>query len=951
MNHVSRAPPTMTPMAARTTAHTAPTLVFGIGNPSRGDDALGPLFVERAAASLAAEVGTGQLEFLTDFQLQIEHVLDLVGRRRVCFVDASVGCAPPFEFSPVSPCSGAAPFSHVMEPATLLDVYRATQGQAPQAWVLAIRGERFELGATLSESAHAHLDAALAFFVPWVCEHTSVSRRIELEGTVQGVGLRPWVCRVARHLGVAGSVRNTPRGLRIDVRGPRRVLDELLTTLQRDPSYGPRIRAVHVTPHDPASISGEGGFTIATSDTGQEEGLCIPPDLASCEDCLREVTSPTERRHGYPFTTCAVCGPRFAIAHAGPYDRERTTLQGFVPCAACRREYDTPADRRFHAQTIACAACGPRAWLTDVRGVELSCADPIAEAAERIRAGAVLAVQGIGAFHLVCDASDPHAVAALRRRKHRDAQPFAVMVVDEAAAEALAHLDDAARAVLRSTARPIVLAPSRPGALPSVVNGPSPCTGLLLPYTPLHHLLALRVGRPLVVTSGNVHGGPPALTHEEARASLGAVVDAFLVHDRPIAHRVEDSVVDARGLRVLRRARGLAPTPLRLPMAAREPIVAVGGQQKNTACVVVDDLAYLTPHLGDLGFVESERAWVRELERFEALLGVRPRVIAHDLHPEYFTTRYALSRDASRLVGVQHHAAHAWAVVAEHHLTEPAIAVVFDGTGWGLDGTSWGGEFLWVDGAGWQRVASFRPIALPGGEGAIREVWRPALAALVDAFGPEEALALSRRFGAFDDVPERARATVVRMIETALETPRARGLGRYFDALGAFTLGCSRARFEAHVAIALEACADDSEHRVYPVVLPECLALDGDVSSAHEIDLRPTVRAVVDDLLAGTPASVVAARFHQTVVEATVDTVERIAQSTGIRRVVLSGGCMQNHRIREGITRRFGEARTAIGKEVPVNDGGLALGQAWAAVLSLERKEVRGECVSAFQGR
>ena len=624
-------------------------------------------------------------------------------------------------------------------------------------------------------------------------------------------------------------------------------------------------------------------------------------------------------------------------------------MASFTPCAACLGEYGDPDDRRFHAQTVACAACGPRVWLTHADGAALRADDPVAEAAAMLRAGKILAVQGLGAFHLVCDATDGRVVAALRRRKRRDAQPFAVMVADVAAADALAGLDDAARDALRSPARPIVLAPAREGALPPEVNGPSRRTGLLLPYTPLHHLLVARAGRALVVTSGNASGCPAAIAHDEARAALASIADAFVLHDRPIARRVEDSVVDARGLRVVRRARGFAPTPVRLPFAAPEPIVAVGGHQKNTACVVVGDLAYLTPHLGDLGLESSERAWERELDGFEGLLGVRPAVVAHDLHPDYAATRYALARGATRRVGVQHHAAHVWAAVAELHLDEPVVGVVFDGTGWGPDGTSWGGEFLLVDGARWRRVASLRPLALPGGERAIREVWRTALAALVDAFGRDEALALARRLGAFDGVPEASRATVVRMIEAGVSTPRARGLGRWFDALGALALSLPRAGFDGHVAIALGECADAGERRAYPVAPPRELCLNGALGEAHEVDLRPTLRAAVTDLLAGVAAPTVAARFHQTLVEVTAATAVRALEATGLRRVVLSGGCMQNHLLAEGITRRLGAERARMAREVPVHDGGLSLGQAWAAALALASGETEEPCASAYR--
>lgn len=934
----------------------APLLILGVGNPSRGDDALGPLFIERANTLLAREVSAGEIELLTDFQLQIEHALDLEGRARVVFVDASVRAAPPFEFTPVTARPEGSPSTHAMSPAAVLDTHRAIVGPPPEAWVLAIRGERFELGEDLSASARAHLDAALAFLVAQErgASLAVVGRRIDVEGIVQGVGFRPWIHRVARGLGLAGLVRNTPRGVSIEAVGPSTSLDALVEALQHRAPAAASVRSIRATPLAADEAPAEADFVIAPSDHRGEAALTIPPDLATCDDCLRELDDPADRRHGYAFTTCATCGPRFSVALSLPYDRATTTMAAFTTCDACAREYASVDDRRFHAQTVACPRCGPRAWLADARGDELRRGDPVAAAAAMLRAGEILAVQGLGAFHLVCDATDGAVVAELRRRKRRDAQPFAVMVADVAAAEALATLDDEARAALRSPARPIVLAPSRVGALPAEVGGPSRRTGVLLPYAPLHHRLVALAGRPLVVTSGNASGGPAAITRDEALAQLATRVDGFVFHDRPIARRVEDSVIDARAGLVIRRARGMAPRPIKLPSAVSEPILAVGGHQKNTACVVVGDLAYLTPHLGDLGLEEGARAWERDVEGLERLLGVRPAVIAHDLHPEYASTRYALRREAARRVGVQHHAAHIYAAIAELHIDEPVVGVAFDGTGWGPDETAWGGEILLVDGARWQRVASLRPLPLPGGERAIREVWRLALSALFEAFGRDEALALAARLDVFKDVPERARATVARMIETGVSTVRARGLGRWFDALGALALALPHAGFDGHVAIAFEECADVRARGTYPCAQPEEIALRGEVDARHELDLRPTVRAAVADLVAGVSGAAVAARFHQTLVEATAAMAVRTLALTGLRRVVLSGGCMQNGTLARGLTQRLGRERVAMAREAPVNDGGLSLGQAWAAALALataERPDERGatRCASEFR--
>ncbi len=934
---------------------TPPLLVLGVGNPSRGDDALGPRFVERAAASLAGEIAAGRLELLTDFQLQIEHALDLTGRRRVLFVDASVQAAPPFELRRVEANRDPGATSHAMSPAAVLGTHRDVIGEPPEAWVLEIRGERFELGDELSVNARAHLDAALAFFVREARADTATAelfvregrtgtapaegRRLELEGTVQGVGVRPWLQREARALGLTGRVLNSARGVTVEAFGPAPALDELVRALQQRLPGAARLRTVRATAI--ALEPGLRGFAIAASSTEGTRRLSLPPDLAACPACLAEVDDPKDRHHGYAFTSCTACGPRFAIADTLPYDRARTTMAGFALCPACASEYADPDDRRFHAQTVACPACGPRLWLTGPDGIELPAAHPLDEAAARLRAGAILAVQGLGAFHLLCDATREDVVAELRRRKRRELRPFAIMVADLAGAEAVAVLDDHARAALTSSARPIVLAPARPGALAPAVNGPSRRVGVMLPATPLQHLLLARVGAPLVTTSGNRSGAPAEIDHAGARARLAGLVDGFLLHDRRIARRVEDSVLSIApaGPRVVRRARGLSPEPIRLPAPSPAPVLAVGGHLKNTICIVVDDLAYLGPHLGDLETVEGEAAWQADLTAFERLLRISPEVVAHDLHPGYATTRLALNRPAHRHIGVQHHLAHVQAAIAELHLDEPVIGVVYDGSGWGPDATSWGGEVLLVDGPAWWRLASFRPLPLAGGERAVRSVWRQALAALHEAFG-DEALALAARLPLFAAVPPTALATVARMLAARVEVMPARGVGRWFDAIGALALGLPEAGFEGHVAIALEE-AVVGDGPAYPVGAPTELAPVAAAAVPAEIDLRPTVRAVVDDLLAGVTAPVVAARFHRTLIDATARVVEQALATTGARLVVPTGGVFQNQVLGRGLARRLGADRVRTPREVPVNDGGLALGQAWTAVLALRAAERR----------
>jgi hydrogenase maturation protein HypF len=931
-----------------TTGAPAPLLVLGVGNPSRGDDAVGSLFIERAEVALRSEVLAGQVELLTDFQLQVEHALDLVGRRRVVFVDASFEADPPYRYSRVEPCRDQGVSTHSMSPSAVLDAHRMVVGEPPPSWVLAIRGDRFELGEDLTPAAAAHLDAALTFFVDEaraflaserapVC--VSEGRRIEVEGTVQGVGFRPWVHRTASALGIRGHVLNTPRGVTIEAHATAAQLDALVLALNERAPAAARVREVRCW-EIPASSPD--GFAIVESEHEGERLLTVPPDLGTCATCIREVEDPTDRHHRYAFTSCTECGPRFSVVEALPYDRAHTSMAPFPLCPACAFEYGALDDRRFHAQAVACPVCGPRLWLADPSGVRVSVDDPIGAAAERLLAGEIVGVQGLGGFHLACDATNAEVVAELRRRKRRDHKPLAVMVIDEAAAAELAELDDETRRLLGSAARPIVLATAHASSrvLADGVTGPSSRVGIFLPYTPLHRLLLARVARPLVMTSGNLSGEPIAITHEQARRTLGSIVDAFLFHDRPMVRRVEDSVVSSTAgeTRVVRRARGYAPDAIRLPVAAPEPVLAVGGHLKNTACLVLGDRAYVTPHLGDLESFEAEEAFVADVEAFERLLGVRAQVLVHDLHPAYASTRYALGRTARVHLGVQHHVAHVLAATAELGLVEPVIGVVFDGSGWGPDGTSWGAEILLVDGTVWSRPSTFRALPLPGGERAIREVWRTAYGALHEAFG-EEAKVIAARLPVFGDLVRGSLPAIDRMLMTSVQTVSARGMGRWFDALGALVLGIPRASFEGHVAIAWEEMAASNDRaRPYPVSLPRALAQDIVASEENEIDLRPTVRAAIEDLLAGVSASTISARFHQTIVEATAATVLRALASSGARRVVLSGGSLQNRILARGLFEALGPDRVRMAREVPVNDGGLALGQAWAGVLSLQHR-------------
>jgi hydrogenase maturation protein HypF len=746
-------------------------------------------------------------------------------------------------------------------------------------------------------------------------------RRIDIRGTVQGVGFRPWVYRLAHELGLGGRVRNDARGVTIEAFGERAALDTFVERLHRE---GPPASVILDLSARPIPVEERGGFAIVHSDAAGERRLAIPPDLATCERCVAEIFDPRNRRYRYPFTNCTDCGPRFTIAWGVPYDRPATTMAAFTMCAQCAREYDDPLDRRFHAQPNACPVCGPQLHLIDGDGVAMAAPDPLAAAAAALHLGQIVAVKGLGGYHLAVDATQAEAVARLRERKRREAKPLAVMVRDLSSARALAEIDAAAAQLLTSVERPIVLVPRRAGTIADEVAPGNPLLGIFLPYTPLHHLLLAELAGPLVMTSGNLSDEPIAYRDDEALRRLHGIADLFLVHDREIAGRADDSVahiVDGRPM-VLRRARGWVPGPF--PVAGRfaKPILALGGDLKNVACLAVGDAAWLGPHVGDLENLEAMNALDASVLALRQLLGVTPEVVAHDLHPGYHSTARAQCLPWP-CVGVQHHHAHLAAVMGEHRLEGPALGLAWDGTGYGPDGTAWGGELLLVEYARFLRLATFRPLLLPGADRAIVEPWRLALAALEDAF--PDGIELSR-FPLFRALDERRVTLVRRMMSSGLQTPRAHGVGRWFDAVGALVLGLGESRYEGEVALRWNLAARDGESAVYPFRLDER-------ADPAELDLRVMMRALVEELLCGVDAGTISARFHNTLCVAAVELLVRAAAGRGRLPVVLGGGCFQNRRLAEGIARRARSAGFSVylPSRVPPGDGGLALGQALVA--------------------
>jgi hydrogenase maturation protein HypF len=750
--------------------------------------------------------------------------------------------------------------------------------------------------------------------------------RARVSGTVQGVGFRPHVFRLATGLELGGHVLNDAHGVMIEVEGSPGRIDEFLARLAEE---APPMASVDGLVTEDAPATGEREFTIVTSQRSGDPDVPITPDAATCDACLRELFDPGDRRYRYPFTNCTDCGPRFTIVTGVPYDRALTTMSSFEMCPACRREYEDPGDRRFHAQPNACPACGPRARLIDARGEErgtMGAGDPIATAAAELRDGRILAVKGPGGFHLACRADDEDAVAALRARKHREDRPFALMAPDLDAARELAELAPADEGLLRAAQRPIVIARRRPGArvAPAVAPGARDL-GVMLPYSPLHHLLLADAGVTLVMTSGNVSDEPIAYRDEDALERLAGIAGLFLVHDRPIHMRTDDSVVRAIDPKVrrdpilLRRSRGYVPAQLTLPLGAAEPVLGVGAELKNTFCLARGDRAWVGHHVGDLKNYETLISFREGIEHFERLFALDPAVVAHDLHPDYLSTAYALDREGSKRVGVQHHHAHLAACLAEHGETGPAVGAIFDGAGYGPDGTVWGGELLVGGLADFERRGMLFPVRLPGGDAAVREPWRMACSWLA-ATGTERPPIPAR-------LRERVRQSdwdaVCDLLASGLSSPPTTSVGRLFDAVAALCGIRAAVNYEGQAAAELEGVSDPCESGSYPLDVVD----SGNVPAI--LDARETVAAIVADLNRGAAPPVIGARFHRALAEATFTACEREAERADMDLIVLSGGVFQNRLLLERTTAllRGADLRVLFPARLPPNDGGIAYGQ------------------------
>lgn len=745
--------------------------------------------------------------------------------------------------------------------------------------------------------------------------------RIVIHGAVQGVGFRPFVYRLAKELGLAGWVSNSNEGVWIEAEGPKQILDEFVIRIDQD---HPRHAAIHGLEYSFLDAPGFTGFEIRQSDSEGTRRAFILPDIATCGDCLREILDPLNRRYLYPFTNCTNCGPRFTIIEHLPYDRANTTMRDFVMCAQCRAEYEDPFDRRFHAQPNACPQCGPQMELWDASGsVTAKTADALSQAVEALKRGLVVAVKGLGGYHLMVDASNDEAVARLRERKHREAKPLAVMAPSLESVRQLCVLPPLEERLISAPEAPIVLLSRRDGIdiAPSVAPD-NPYLGVMLPYTPLHHILMRELRRPVVATSGNRSDEPITIDESDAVHRLSRVVDMFLVHNRRIRRHADDSV--ARIIlgreQILRRARGYAPLPVCIKVpepGASFPTLSVGGHMKNTVALTLGSSVFVSQHIGDLETREAFSAFRQVIEDVQELYETRPQQIAGDTHPDYASSAYATDLAQSRsvpFVRVQHHWAHVLSCMAENAVESPALGVAWDGTGYGPDGAIWGGEFLLSMESGFKRAAHLRAFPLPGGDAAIKKPEHAAAGLLFEIFG-------SASFtGA--EIP-----LLRQMLEKGIRSPRTSSAGRLFDAVASITGFRGRPGFEGQAAMELEfAAADIADFYDYVIHDGEPLV----------IDWEPMIREILDDSGTGVPRGIISAKFHNALAEAIVDVARRIGEP----RVVLTGGCFQNRYL----TERVVEGLTAAGfcpywhQRVPPNDGGLSLGQAVAAQLMSRQK-------------
>ena len=744
--------------------------------------------------------------------------------------------------------------------------------------------------------------------------------QIWITGIVQGVGFRPFIYNLAKKYELKGYVLNNTSGVNIEVEGESSVIDEFIQKVKTEPPPQAVIFEMHSQNIEPLGYE---DFTIRKSDDQEEKFVPISPEIATCKDCLKEFFDPSDHRYRYPFINCTNCGPRFTIVKDIPYDRKFTTMAPFIMCEKCQREYDDPGDRRFHAQPNACPKCGPKLSLLDDKGGEINVPDVITEVCRLLKDGKIIAIKGLGGYHLACDAMNKDAVSTLRSRKFREHKPFALMVKDVETAKTLCYVNDDEEKLLKGTIRPIVLLRKRPDC--PVAESVAPHQeyhGVMLPYTPLHHVLMAESGLVLVMTSGNISSEPIVYHDDEAFERLSRIPDYFLVHDREIHIRTDDSVSRVwHGKEVvLRRSRGYCPFPLLLPFQFEEQILACGAELKNTFCLTRGNYAFMSHHIGDLENLETLTSFEQGIEHFKRIFYIDPAYVAYDLHPDYLSTKYALSVNGVPKIGIQHHHAHIASCMCDNGIDGEVIGISFDGTGYGTDEKIWGGEFLVCDYGGFERVAHLEYVPLPGGEKAIKEPWRMAASFLDRIYGDSMyGLGID-----FVKTLDRNKWTIIKkMIDKGLNSPLTSSSGRLFDAVSALVGVRQEVYYEGQAAIELEMAADKDEEGFYSYDLEE-------LGNGSQVMLEPIIKGVVSDISEGVSVPTIAGKFHNTMAKIILNICLRVRKTSGIEKVALSGGVFQNTLLlNKTFTLLDGSGFKAYTQHrVPPNDGGIALGQA-----------------------
>ena len=899
----------------------ADCVVIGIGNPLQGDDGVGMRAVKSLEGCLPPKVT------LVEGMIHGPDLLPfLEGKEKAVFIDAIDAGEEPgavFRFSPrdVRQERAVSVSLHDFGLYELIGAARLLDQCPDDIVVIAVQVKSLEVGTGLSPEVERALPHVRRLVLEELGLGERTFREIEVTGIVQGVGFRPFIYRLARERGLVGWVANTPEGALIKVGGEKQAMESFLRALEEEAPPAAVIEGVRVEETD---VFEADSFSIRESDGKGEKMTLISPDLATCEDCLRELFDPSDRRFRYPFINCTNCGPRFTIIAATPYDRHLTSMASFTMCEACEREYHDPADRRFHAQPNACPECGPRLWLEDASGDDVA-GDPVKEAAKLLRKGKILALKGLGGFQLACDATSDAAVSRLRERKRRYAKPLAVMVRDLHEARRYCLVGEEEAEILTSPRSPIVLLEEREGSpLSREVATGLKCQGIFLPYTPLHHLLLREAAMPLVMTSGNLSEEPIAKGDREARERLSGIADFFLFHDREILVRYDDSVCMALPDREypIRRARGYAPYPVVLARESRTQVLALGAELKNTFCFLRGKHAFVSQHVGDLDNVETLRHFEEAMEAMRRLFTLRPEVVAHDLHPDYITTQMA-AEFGLPLEAVQHHHAHVVSCMADNGLEGKVIGVSWDGTGYGPDGTVWGGEFLICDEEDYERAAHLFAYPMPGGDACMKDIHRMAFGVLWEVCGDEqETIEYYTRLFPGDASLAGSLAT---QVGAGFNTPLTSSAGRMFDAAAALAGLRERAFYEGQAACELEAAAEGGMEP-YPYELDRR-------TTPWRVDTRPIFSALLEDVAKGKGIAEIAGRFHAALAAAVVETCAALGRESGIGRVALSGGVFQNALLVESVVGGLEREGLAwfLHRQVPCNDGGISLGQAAAA--------------------